>query len=187
MSGSTQLDTEFREVFLQPSEASCRACTNFIRVRGDARNAHHMRGFCKLGGNGDGEFNLYQSSSGSHSCSALVVDDYNLETKKLEDEIQEELRDIRMRIHNKKTKEYKLFRKFYDKSKAMVCKDAKPRFEISILGEFLEEGALFYEWFYAINVDRFSQLYKRRAMNKSQYNLMMTNTVQSIAKNAVVE
>jgi len=186
MSGVTQIDTKFHEVIMQPSDVSCRACQNFVRVRNKVRSAHHMQGFCRIGG-GEGEFNLYQSSSDSHHCSALIVDDYNLETKKLEDELQQEIRELRDKIHNKRTKEYKLFREFMDKSKALVCKDKKTVSAFSIEMEFLEEGALAYEWFYSVNVDRFSALYKRKAMNKSQYNLLMTNIIQTLTKNVVVE
>ena len=183
MGGVTTMDTKFHEVIIQPRDASCRACENFIRVRHNARNAHHMRGFCKLGGNGDGEFNLYQSSSESHSCGALVIDDYALETKKMEDELQSEILNLREKIHNKRTKEYKLFRDFFDKSKEMMCGKERACWEGSILGEFLEEGAIFYEWYYSLNVDRFQALYKRKAMNKSQYAILMTNIIQSINKN----
>jgi len=50
MSGVTQIDTKFHEVIMQPSNVSCRACHNFVRVRHNVRSAHHMRGFCKIGG-----------------------------------------------------------------------------------------------------------------------------------------
>jgi hypothetical protein len=186
MSGVTQIDTKFHEVIMEPSNVSCRACSSFQRVRHNVRSAHHMRGFCKIGG-GEGEFNLYYSSSDSHHCQALIIYDYNLETKKLEDELQQDIRELREKIHNKRTKEYKLFKEFVEKSKALVCKDKKPLSAFSIEMEFLEEGALAYEWFYSVNVDRFSALYKRKAMNRSQYNLLMTNIIQSIAKNVVVE
>ena len=136
MSGVTQIDTKFHEVIMEPSNVSCRACASFQRVRHNVRNAHHMRGFCKIGG-GEGEFNLYQSSSDSHHCQALIIDDYNLETKKLEDELQQEIRELREKIHNKRTKEYKLFKEFVDKSKALVCKDKKPTMAFSIEMEFL--------------------------------------------------
>ena len=179
----TQTDSKFQDNLIESRDASCRACANFIRVRHDIRNAHHMRGFCKLGGSGNVEFSLYQSSSESHSCPSLSIDDYNLETKKKEDLIQSEILEIREKIHNKRTKEYKLFKDFFDKSKKMVDKENRSTWVFTIMGNFLEEGATFYEWYYSLNCDRFQELWKRKALNESQYNLLKTNIVRFVENN----
>jgi hypothetical protein len=65
----------------------------------------------------------------------------------------------------------------------MADKENRSTWVFTIMGNFLEEGATFYEWYYSLNCDRFQELWKRKALNESQYNLLKTNIVRFVENN----
>ena len=183
------LSAEFQEVVLESAQISCRTCRNFIRVRKDGiRGAHHMRGFCQLGGE-QHEYNygLYQSSTCAKDCAGYVLDEYSLETFIKEQEIQNLILDLKEKMFDEKSDEYKLIREFARKSKVLVCHTKNVPMEMAVVSDFFESDLIFYDWFYSCNTQRFQWLYNRKAMPFREYDRLMLNVRNTVVKNAYDE
>jgi len=163
-----RLDYESGDVFLERSKRSCRACGHYVRVWESWDKMPNNRGFCVLG-NLDGDWGLYVSSNEGLTCKGYIGDPYNLETLRLETELNKEWIDIK---HNLLDGRKKLTRKL---SKAIpdlsdIFKNAKKQRNVmGYMGDFQMGIGLVWKWFNAEHEPKFQVIRKRTRTRKTSY------------------
>jgi len=112
----------------------------------------------------EGSFELYVSNSFAHECSAFLLDAYNKETTELENNLAEGLRKVREKIRDKRSRLYKQFKEFSLSTQKEFDIDHKHS-----VWSWIEEERLIGEWFYFSHKEQYGVLFKRLAVNQTDY------------------